>query len=260
MSPALNPCISWRSPVSVGAHADSAYPVYQGCRSAAAVVVYGRRCGRSGEPADVCVARGVYDHLCEHCLAAFLRLEDDAFALVVLHYGPAAPRVIHHPDPVGELIEHQVHLYLELCGLYHESVAYHLRRHEGGAAGSGPCPYHERIEVSRLFRSGAVYSAGYVLKPCEPFLLYAPYVGLLVEGEVGDKEHVSACDVSAAVAVALHQDDVLAASSCGSNGCGMSRGAAAYYQHVAFVVYRYGSLGFNVCLCAHVQPPVIYEQ
>ncbi len=130
------------SPLVEGFFAESADAVDQRRGGAAALVVDSRGGGSAGEPAEVGIAGGVDDHLGQHGLAPFLGIEDDALADIAFHDGIGAPAVVEDSDAVAKLIEHHVHLDLELVGLHHKGVDDAGICAAGGTTGIGPIFHH----------------------------------------------------------------------------------------------------------------------
>ena len=197
--------------------------------------------GGAGLGIDVAVAGGVDDDLGEDRLAPGLALEDDALDLLALHDGLGAPAVEQHFD-IGLLLDHQVHLDLQLLRVIGGGAGQHLFRAEAGGAEGDLLPLADEdgIVFADVVQPGAEigFRRGLV-QAGEPLLLDAPDHGVILPAEGGHYQHIAPGDVAAEVAVALHEDDLRIPVGPGCrDGRAVARRAAAHDQDVAFPVDR----------------------
>ena len=231
---------------------DACHTPDQGGVGGAGLAVGKSGIGRAGLAENIAVAGGVDDHLGHHDLAAFLGLEGHALDGASFHDGAAAPGVVHDADGIFVLQEHLIHLDLELVGLkvYSAHEAGWLGPLKAAAADAVvdglPGVHHHGIGGADVVKRRSPHRAGDLLEAGKPLLLQAAYKAPVVPGEVRYHDHIAAGHVTAGVAVALHQDDVLAAGSCRSNSGGVPGCAGPNHQHVAAVVDFQLSRSFGI--------------
>ena len=223
---------------------------------------------------DIAVASGVNDYLSRDGPAALLALKNHAFDLIVLHDGLGAPAVVQDPDGVLVFQQHGIHLDFQLVGIITDGIDHALVHvvdavgivsvvgHAGGI-GAGDTAHVGTPEVDQhgitgahFLGLGAQHRARDHLQTVEPLLLDTPDIGLIVPGQLGYHQHIGSGDVSAGVAVTLHQNDILTTGAGGGDGGAVTGTAATDHKDVTFVIIgdRIG-LGISLgCHCLYVPP------
>ena len=223
---------------------DAADTPYQSSRIASCLAV-SQCCKRSTCLIEDITISGRIDHdLCFDQFTAFLAFKNDAGDCITFHNRTYTKCMINYPDRIFFFQKHFIHFNLQLVWLKIDRTdqAARLATIKASAADTvmngRPGIDQQRVCRTDLIPTRSSYCIWNLFQTLEPLLLQTTDELHIIPAQVRDHNDITARYITAAISIAFHQDNILAASACGSDSCGMSGRSSADYQYVTCVIDR----------------------